>query len=197
MDITSKQIAAKVKAVCPICAITRALYRIPRDPARRRFSKVGELLAIDTWGPYPIEGLDGVRYALFVTDDATRYTWVEFFNTKDKIHKLMQNKCKSIANNFDTTIKKIRADNEFDVASTREWAKRNGIVTEFTVPYTHHQVGTAERVNRTIRERSAAMIQEQQPSDQIKKILTNRTEELLRNTTIPEVVWPEAVRHAV
>ena len=48
IDITDQQIKAKLKAVCPICATTRALVRIPRDPARRRYTEVGELLVVDT-----------------------------------------------------------------------------------------------------------------------------------------------------
>ena len=79
MTLTTKQIAAKVKAICPVCATIRAINKIPRDPARRQFNAVGDLLIADSWGPYPIEGLNRVRYALFVIDDATRYIWVQFF----------------------------------------------------------------------------------------------------------------------
>ena len=74
IDITDQQIKAKLRTVCPICATTRALVRIPRDPARRRYNEVGDLLVFDTWGPYPITGIGDVRFAIFGTDDATRFT---------------------------------------------------------------------------------------------------------------------------
>lgn len=34
MGLTEKQIKAKIKMICPVCATTRALVKIPRDPAR-------------------------------------------------------------------------------------------------------------------------------------------------------------------
>lgn len=82
MEITAKQIKAKVKAVCPICATTRALVKIPRDPAKRHAQTPGGMVHVNAWGPYPIEGFDGTRYFLFITDDCTRYTWSARFDKK-------------------------------------------------------------------------------------------------------------------
>jgi gag-polypeptide of LTR copia-type/GAG-pre-integrase domain len=74
MEITPAQIRAKLKAVCPVCAVTRALVKIPRDPAKRRAQEPGQMAHVDVWGLYPIEGFDGTKYFLFITDDYTRYT---------------------------------------------------------------------------------------------------------------------------
>ncbi|KAI3273618.1 hypothetical protein DTO003C3_10326 [Penicillium roqueforti] len=65
MEITEKQIKAKLKAVCPVCATTRALVKVPRDPASRHAQQPGAMVHMDVWGPYPIEGFDGTRYFLF------------------------------------------------------------------------------------------------------------------------------------
>src|SRR4051794_36862776 len=56
---TAAQMRAKLKAVCPVCAITRALVKIPRDPAKRHAQEPGQMVHVDVWGPYPIEGFDG------------------------------------------------------------------------------------------------------------------------------------------
>lgn len=82
MGLTDKQIKAKLKAICPVCATTRALVKIPRDPAKRRAQEPGQLMHADTWGPYPIEGFDSTKYFLFVTCDSTRCTWAERFSHK-------------------------------------------------------------------------------------------------------------------
>src|SRR5207244_10292640 len=82
MELTSAQIRAKLKAVCPVCAVTRALVKIPRDPAKRRAQEPGQMVHVDVWGPYPIEGFDGTKYFLFITDDCTRYTWTARFDRK-------------------------------------------------------------------------------------------------------------------
>lgn len=75
IDLTDAQIKEKLRAVCPVCATTRALVYIPRDLAKRRAQEPGFLIHADTWGKYPIAGWDGTQYFLFLTDDATRYTW--------------------------------------------------------------------------------------------------------------------------
>ena len=114
-ELTNKQIRAKLKVVCPVCAITKVVIRIPRDPADRRFKEYGKLLIIDTQGLYPILGLEGERYALFVIDDATRYSQVQIFYTKDEIPILLRNICKLISTVYNVDIRRIRFNNEFDV----------------------------------------------------------------------------------
>jgi len=44
MDVTEQQIKEKLKAICPVCATTRALVRIPRDPAKRKSEELGDLI---------------------------------------------------------------------------------------------------------------------------------------------------------
>jgi len=197
INLTDKQIKAKVKAICPVCATTKALVKIPRDPARRRYNVVGALLITDTWGPYAIIGIEEVRYALFVTDDATRFTWVRFFSRKNEIPQTLTAIRKMIETTHDTVARRVRFDNEFYKKEIAYWAEQQGVTLEPSAAYAHHQVGTQERAHRTIREKAASMIQEQTLSGQITKIITERGTEMLRTTTMPEMLWPEAMRHAV
>ena len=64
-------------------------------------------------------------------------------------------------------------------------------------PYALYQNGVAERTNRTIRERAAPMIQETSISRQISSIVSEKGTNLLRISSIPENLWPEAMQHAV
>ena len=197
INLTDKQIKAKVKAVCPVCAITKAQTRIPRDPARRRFKGLGELLIFDTWGPYSILGIGEVRYAIFGTDDATRATWVEFFSRKNEITHLMKRMCKKIETTHNVVIRHLRFDNEFNNDEVQHFARQHGISLEPSVPYAHHQVGTQERANRTVRDKAAPMLQELSLPSRITKIIIERGDEMLRNTSLPESIWPEAIKHSV
>jgi len=47
MDLTEEQVKAVIKTICPVCAITRSIVKIPRDPARRRATNTGELIHVD------------------------------------------------------------------------------------------------------------------------------------------------------
>jgi len=55
MDITDEELSANTGAIRPICATARSLIHIPQSPARRRYRKVGEMIHVDTCGPYPGE----------------------------------------------------------------------------------------------------------------------------------------------
>ena len=197
MDLTDDELKAKAQAICPICATTRAINKIPRDPARRRYESVGEMLHVDTWGRYPVEGWDGSYYFLFVTDDFSRHTWSKGFFSKDQIPGLLWDIVQEIETTHDCVVRRLRCDNEFVQESVTGVCRERGISMEPIVPYAHHQNGTAERTNRTVRDKASAMIQEASVSQRLTMIITERGQELMRNTEIPENLWPEAMRHAV
>jgi hypothetical protein len=197
MDITEKQIKAKLKAVCPICATTRALVKIPRDPATRHAQEPGWMVHADVWGPYPIEGFDGTRYFLFITDDYTRYTWTARFDKKHQLFGVFTSLVKLIQKAFNITIRCCRFDNEFENGPIGRWCASHSIAREPIEPYAHYQNGVAERTNRVIREKAAPMVQETSISGQVSKIISEKGTELLRVSKIPEKLWPEAIQHAV
>ena len=197
MDITPEQIRAKLKAVCPVCAVTRALVKIPRDPAKRHAREPGQMVHVDSWGPYPIEGFDGTKYFLFVTDDCTRYTWCARFDHKHELFEIFKTLLKFIQKTYNIVVRCCRLDNEFENGPIGRWCDAHAIAREPIEPYAHYQNGVAERTNRTIRERAAPMIQEKSISGQISKIISEKSTELLRVSKIPENLWPEAVQHAV
>ncbi|KAJ6033764.1 hypothetical protein N7444_011535 [Penicillium canescens] len=197
MEITEKQIKAKLKAVCPVCATTRALVKIPRDPASRHAQQPGAMVHMDVWGPYPIEGFDGTRYFLFITDDCTRYTWSARFDKKYQLFEVFKSLVKLIQKVFNITIRCCRFDNEFERGPIGKWCHSHSIAREPIEPYAHYQNGVAERTNRTIREKAAPMVQETSISGQVSKIISEKGTELLRTSKIPENLWPEAIQHAV
>lgn len=197
MNITPEQIRAKLKAVCPVCAVTRALVKIPRDPAKRHAEEPGQMVHVDSWGPYPIEGFDGTKFFIFVTDDCTRYTWCARFDHKHELFEIFKTLLKFIQKTYNIVIRCCRLDNEFENGPIGTWCDAHAIAREPIEPYAHYQNGVAERTNRTIRERAAPMIQESSISGQISKIISEKSTELLRVSKIPENLWPEAVQHAV
>ena len=197
MEITAAQIRAKLKAVCPVCAVTRALVKIPRDPAKRHAQGPGQMVHADVWGPYPIEGFDGTKYFLFITDDCTRYTWTARFNRKYQLFEVFKSLVKFIQKAYNITIRCCRLDNEFENGPVGRWCEAHSITREPIEPYAHYQNGVAERTNRTIREKTAPMVQEASISGQVSKIISEKGTELLRISSIPENLWPEAIQHSV
>lgn len=197
INVTDKQIQAKLKMICPICATTRALVKIPRDPAKRHAQNPGQLMHVDAWGPYSIKGFDGTCFFLFFTDDATRFTWAERFSAKNELSTVFKRLHAYIERSHGITIRVYRFDNEFSQGPIGQWCTKKGIGLEATTPHDHYQNGVGERTNRTIREKAAPLIQETSIGGQVKAIVSNKGQELLRTSTIPESLWPEAIEHAV
>lgn len=197
MNITEKQIRAKLNAICPVCATSRAINRIPREPATRRFDTVGDMIHADTWGPYGLAGIGGIKFFLALVDDAMRYTWAEPFQSKAEIGSLFRKMLNRIETGYNTRIRRIRADNKLFENDTKKWYKERGVQIEPAVPYGHHQNGVAERNFRTERERTATMIQEHTLPKRTAKIIEGLRDDMLRNCTAPERLWPEAWKHAV
>jgi len=197
MEITAAQIRAKLKAVCPVCAVTRAVVKIPRDPAKRHAQEPGQMVHVDVWGPYPIAGFDGTKYFLFITDDCTRYTWSARFDRKYQLLDVFKSLIKFIQRRYKITIRCCRLDNEFEKGPVGRWCDAQFIAREPIEPYAHYQNGIAERTNRTIRERAASIVQETSISGQVSKIISEKGTELLRISSVPENLWPEAIQHAV
>ena len=149
MKVSRGQIQAKLGQTCPICATTRAIVRIPRDPAKVRYEKKGELVHVDIWGPYSVLGWDKTRWMCFVTDDATRRTKTLRLSDLDNFPEYLCTLHKKEERCYQIIIRPYRGDNQFNNGAWKKWCDKKGITIEPTAPYAHHQVGVAERVNRT------------------------------------------------
>ncbi|PIA89589.1 Retrovirus-related Pol polyprotein from transposon TNT 1-94 [Cercospora beticola] len=198
ISITDKQLKAKLGAICPVCATTRAIVKVPREPATRRFKKPGELLHIDTWGLYPIAGYNGTKYLLLITDDSTRFTWSTRLGNKAEIPQKVRKLLKRIEKSLRIKVRRVRFDNKFSRNGLIDaWMSKHSITIEPTVAYAHFQNGVAERGHRTERDRAAAMLQEPTLPDRLRSIISERGEEILRNTEVSESLWPLAFEHAI
>jgi transposase InsO family protein len=197
IEITAEQIKQKIKSVCPVCATSRAIVKIPKEPATRRATEFGALFHADGWGPYSIQGLDGTTKFVFVTDDASRNLYCLRIAKKSDAPDALKQFTKTVEKKHDITVRSWRVDNEFFKGPFKEWCERKGMTIEPTAPYAHHQVGVAERRNRVIREGAAAMINENTLSGQLACITIGKADRMMRSTNLPADLWPEAVDHAV
>lgn len=79
-----------------------------------------------------------------------------------------------VENQLDLKIKRLRFDRggEYSTNSLKQFCEKNGIIHEFTAPYSPEQNGIAERKNRTLKDMMNAM---------------------LLNSGMPDNLWGEAV----
>jgi hypothetical protein len=79
----------------------------------------GQLLHMDTVGPSRICSMGGRWYILIIVDDYSRYSWVFFLESKDKVFEHFQNLTLRLNNDHLNCLKAICSDNgtEFKNAS--------------------------------------------------------------------------------
>ena len=102
------------------------------------------------------------KYALFIVDDFTRYTWVYFLAGKNETSLILTEHVKQLDRESEHKVKIIRSDNgtEFRNGSMEEFCKERGVKQEFSAPGTPQQNGVVERKNRTLIEAARTMLDE-------------------------------------
>ena len=108
MTLTDKQIKGKIEAICPICATTKSMVKIPRDPASRRFNESDQLIHVNIWGPYPVTGWEKTKYFLIFVDDATRFVWHRRLATRADMPEEFRNLHKTIERERNIIIRRYR-----------------------------------------------------------------------------------------
>ncbi|KAJ8709420.1 hypothetical protein PYW07_009246 [Mythimna separata] len=171
----------------------------PLSQAHRSTTKL-DLIHTDICGPMPVISWSDCRYFITFTDDFTRKSFVYFLKRKDQttvLNTFIEFK-NLVENQTDLKIKRVRSDNgsEFCNRSFANHFTQCGIIHETTVPYTPQQNGVAERLNRTLMEKSRAMLQD---ADLDKKYwaeavntacyLKNRSPTAALKNATPEELW--------
>ena len=149
---------------CDSCAVCKqqAAPKPGSVPAARRAVRPLETIHVDLRGPHS-PGIRQELYQLLIVDESTRYAAGYVLTDKsDAIAHFEQ--FATAAHNFHRakghTIKFIRSDNggEFIGQQWTPLLTRLGIQRQLISPYTPHQNGIVERLNRTISESTRAML---------------------------------------
>jgi hypothetical protein len=163
---------------CEACAQAKPHRKPFPKQARNRSEHFGERVHADLWGPASVESLGRKKYSVDFTDDATRWTDIDFLAQKDHALRSYKTLDKRFETQEGSPIKILRSDRggEFKSDEFDQYLKSRGTRRELTVHDTHEQVGVAERLNRTKVELARAM---------------------LFDSKLPKYLWAEAMHHAI
>ena len=187
---------------CDSCAICKqhAPTRPLSIPEESRAQRPLEIVHIDLRGPHS-PGIKQELYQLLIVDESTRHA--VGYTLKSKNDALASfTEFAMAANNFyrakGHTIKFVRCDNggEFIGDDWKPLLTRLGIQRQRTSPYTPHQNGIVERLNRTIGESTRTMLHAAGLPDrfwplacQAAVYLNNRLPSKATGTTTPYQRW--------
>ncbi|CAD6900466.1 unnamed protein product [Tilletia controversa] len=157
--LTESQVrtAARELQLCNSCIETR-MARIKFGKRKTQFKSRNDLWHVDLVGPF--QEIAGYQYFLTVVDEYSRRNWIRLLRTKGEAFSHIRDLCNLEERQTGIKLKMIRSDNggEFTSNEAKQWARSNGIVWQYTTPYTSVQNGVAERMNRTIQERARALL---------------------------------------
>lgn len=146
---------------CEICV----LGKHPKSPFQHEGSRADESLEIihsDVCGPMNVNSIGGARYIVTFIDDFTRRVAVYNIKYKSQVLEKFKEFKNLSENQLQKKIKKLRTDNGGEYCSDEfdKYLKEAGIIHQKSCPYTPEQNGLAERMNRTIIEKTRCLLAE-------------------------------------
>ncbi|KAL4271938.1 hypothetical protein GQ457_13G028490 [Hibiscus cannabinus] len=166
------------KVSLPLCehCITSKQHRLKFNTSNSRGKTVLELVHSDVWQA-PVTSLGGAKYFVSFIDDYSRRCWVYPIKKKADVFSTFKVFKARVELDTGNKIKCFRSDNGGEYTSDEfdDFCKNEGIKRQFTIVHTPQQNGVAERMNRTLLERTRAM---------------------LRAASLEKAFWAEAVNTA-
>ena len=119
-----------------------------------------KLIHSDVMGPTLTASFAGKRYAIFFTDDATRFTRVYFMKAQSDAPEQFREYRAEAEEQLDRSIKRIRVDGggEYSSAEFIAYPANNGIIKETTAPCSSQHNGVSERRNGTVADPARSML---------------------------------------
>lgn len=154
MNVTNIDVSRQ----CEGC-IDGKLTRLPFD-SRRRAKRVLEIVHTDVCGPVTETSFEGYRYFVTFLDDFTHFSAIYCIRTKDEVLEKFKHYFSMVRSKFNQSIHTLRCDNggEYSSRAFQNFCQENGVIIDYTVPYTPEQNGKAERLNRSIVEKARSML---------------------------------------
>ena len=123
-------------------------------------TRVLERVHADVIGPMRNPSKGGAKYIFTFVDDYSRYVPVFMIKSKIGVTGKFKEYMTFFENQWGARLRCLRSDNgsEFVNKMMAGICKQNGIVHQRSVPYSPQQNVVAERMNRTIMEKSRSML---------------------------------------
>ncbi|GLI66230.1 hypothetical protein VaNZ11_009969 [Volvox africanus] len=161
MDLDRASLEAARSRICEPCIYAKQT-RGPFPSTGHKAAKPLGLIHLDVCGPMPETSIGGSRYVTTLLDDCTGFSTVAFTDTKDAVRKKVKIMIEALENMTGRRVKEARTDRGTEFLNTvlGAYFGEKGIIHGTTVGYSPEQNGAAERLNRTLLEKTRAMLAE-------------------------------------
>uniref|UniRef100_A0AAG5DG86 Retrovirus-related Pol polyprotein from transposon TNT 1-94 n=1 Tax=Anopheles atroparvus TaxID=41427 RepID=A0AAG5DG86_ANOAO len=156
----SKLVECGVNNICTSC-VEGKMIRSPFKTSGSVSEQILDIVHTDVCGPFP-HTPSGFRYFITFIDDHSRMAFVFLIKKKSDVEQVICNFVALCKTQFNKAPKPIRSDNggEYTGKTLQEFFRKEGIISQLTVPYSPQQNGVAERKNRHLQEMALCMMQD-------------------------------------
>ena len=143
---------------CEHCVISKQ-HRLKFDRSTAKSKHILNLIHSDVWES-PEFSLGGAKYFVSFIDDYSRRLWVYPIKKKSDVFPVFKEFKAQVELEIGKRIKCLRTDNGggYTDGNFLAFCKQEGMKRQFTNAYTPQQNGVAERMNRTLLERTRVML---------------------------------------
>ena len=146
-------------AACEPCKLAKS-HRQPYPASETTTSRPMQLVHCDIYGHVTPVSVGGAEYVLGVVDDYTGYAFVEAFKSRAEVPTLLPKLLARMERESGHKLGKLRTDGGKELAAwqIKGWLEERGATQQTTVPYTPQQSGKAERLGRSVFEKTRTLL---------------------------------------
>ena len=168
MNVPANAFSEASAAVCHPCVMAKH----SRDPFPHSDSKSTQplqLVHMDVCGPLQVPSLGGTRYFATYLDDYSKLSIIQPIARKSDVTPITRDILTFLETHCGHQVKAVRTDGggEYVNKELDSFFAEKGIAHQQTVAYTPQQNGKAERLNRTVLERTRAMLEDSQLPEEL------------------------------
>ena len=128
------------------------MTKTPFTGKGERSTELLSLIHADVCRPMSTQARNGFSYFLTFTDDHSRYGHVYLLKYKSEVFEKFKEYKSEVENQLGKSIKVLRSNRggEYLSQEFQDYLKENGILSQWTPPYTPQLNGVSERRNRTL-----------------------------------------------
>lgn len=157
--IKLKSLKHDLNIVCTICTQAKQV-KLPHNTVRQKATRVLQIIHTDVGGQITPPTHDGYNYFVVFIDDYSHFCKVYLMAYKSEVFEHLKAFILESENHHQLKVSKIRSDNggEYISHKLKGWCKSKGITLDYTVPRCPQLNGTAERMIRTLLEKTRALL---------------------------------------
>lgn len=148
-----------LREICEICVGSKQTEHSFSKHFNERSSRPLEIVHSDICGPFEVSK-QGKNYFVSFIDDFTHFCIVDLIVRKSEVFEKFREYVSYVSAHFNLKVASLRCDRggEYSSRQFQNWCAGKGIKIVYTTGYAPQQNGVSERMNRTLVEKTRAML---------------------------------------